>query len=447
MLMRSLKDRALSVLGFAALLCSIGVSTSAQTSPPTMIHETETSRYGTYMGTWSRNGQSYGAVWNNLAAATITVRRFDPSLVEIYREDLPNTTSSGLTATYKGQISESGNSIVNGTVTWTWPGHNGYPASGTWTAEWIQIRWSGKDITNTTQSALVGQQIALSASLPAGATLAKQPWSPWSAEGLTVGGFKIAPLVFYPLTGSPVKADFTGDSTSFYWIAPGYFQVTLSATLSNNQPILAKAAFNIDGPALPKVISEASHVAIEDGPVLSFGNAEPGMAFKASAEVPTAVNGSFVWIQLINKDVVVLIGQDGSNKTCNLVIETALDNTFPYAYGDSAADSPAWPLDSTDTRVTRTFAARMYLLWNPALPSGCTLPATSREGTCTSIPVPLGYLDWQFNGGAQARPSGNWTPSGPDCSKGCSSTFQSSTQFPLWTRLSSNDILDLIPCK
>jgi hypothetical protein len=422
---------------------------SAQTSPPTMIHETETSEYGTYTGTWASNGQNYGASWNNLAAATITVRRFDPSSVEIYREDLPNTTSSGLTAIYKGQISESGNSIVNGTVTWNWPGRRGYPASGTWTAEWIRILWNGKDITNTTQSAVAGQQIALTASLPPGATLAKQLWSPWSVEGLTVGGFKIAPLVLFPRAGSPIKADFIRDSTSFYWIAPGYFQVTLSATVSNSQPILAKAAFNIDGPALPKVIAETGHVAIEDGPVLSFGNAEPGMAFKASAEVPTAVNGTFVWIQLINKDVVVLITQNGSSKTCNVAVETALDNTFPYAYGDSTSDSPDWSFDSTDTRMTRTFTARMYLLWNPALPSGCTLPDTDlgQEGTCTSIPVPLGYVDWEFNGGAQAKPSGKWTPFGPECSKGCSSAFRPSTEYPLWTHYISNVNLDLVACK
>src|SRR5262249_42893505 len=101
--------------------------------------------------------------------------------------------------------------------------------------------------------------------------------------------------------------------------------------------------------------------------------------------------GTFVWIQLINKDVVVSIAKDGSSKTCNLAVEGKLDNSYPYAYGDSTSDSPGWPLDPTEIRVTRTFTARMYLLCNQTLPSRCTHPdtETGQERTCTSIAVPL----------------------------------------------------------
>src|SRR5215831_5435312 len=98
--MRPLEACVLYSIRLAILLCCIAVPVSAQTSLPTIIQETETAGSYTYTGTWYWNGQDYSATWNNQAAATLTVKNFVPSSVEIIRTDLSNTTSEGLTATY-----------------------------------------------------------------------------------------------------------------------------------------------------------------------------------------------------------------------------------------------------------------------------------------------------------------------------------------------------------
>lgn len=89
-----------------------------------------------FYGTWTLDGQVYNAVWNNGALATLTVQSFTPASVIINRTDIPGSVSYGMTAVYTGQISSAGNSILNGSVTWTWPGHYGYPATGSWSAYW-----------------------------------------------------------------------------------------------------------------------------------------------------------------------------------------------------------------------------------------------------------------------------------------------------------------------
>lgn len=96
---------------------------------PVIISEAE----NTYVATWTWTGSSYNAVWNEGSIATMTVVSFTPASVIINRVDTTGV-SAGLTAVYNGQI--SGKSIVNASATWTWPGHAGYPATGTWVATW-----------------------------------------------------------------------------------------------------------------------------------------------------------------------------------------------------------------------------------------------------------------------------------------------------------------------
>jgi hypothetical protein len=99
---------------------------------PSIIQEQEAG----LTGTWSRSGQGFSATWNNGAVANLEVRSFTPASIRIVRTDTSDSGSAGLTAVYTGQISDAGNTVVNGSVTWTWPGHPGFPATGTWTASW-----------------------------------------------------------------------------------------------------------------------------------------------------------------------------------------------------------------------------------------------------------------------------------------------------------------------
>jgi uncharacterized protein (TIGR03437 family) len=112
---------------------------SAQTKPPAgvpaVIFECD---HGVYVscGTWTWDNGHYDDYAINGAVATLTVQSFTAESVIINRTDTSQSVSYGLTGVYTGQISSQGNSIVNGSVTWTWPGHNGFPFKGTWTGSW-----------------------------------------------------------------------------------------------------------------------------------------------------------------------------------------------------------------------------------------------------------------------------------------------------------------------
>jgi len=84
-------------------------------------------------GTWNFNGILGTAEWSNGAEAKVVIERFDDNDIEIRRIDLPNSSSYGLTAVYKGAL--HGNRI-EGTVVWSWNGHwdDEHP-SGRWSAE------------------------------------------------------------------------------------------------------------------------------------------------------------------------------------------------------------------------------------------------------------------------------------------------------------------------
>ncbi len=99
---------------------------------PAIINETEAG----VSGVWTKDAESYSASWGNGAVATLMVSSFTPASVVVRRTDTSASISAGLTAVYAGKISSAGNSIVDGTVTWTWPGVQGFPATGEWSATW-----------------------------------------------------------------------------------------------------------------------------------------------------------------------------------------------------------------------------------------------------------------------------------------------------------------------
>ncbi len=84
-------------------------------------------------GTWKFSGVMGTADWNDGAEATVVIERFDEDGIEIRRIDLPNSSSYGLTAVYKGTIHGD---RVEGTVVWSWNGHwNDEHPTGHWSAE------------------------------------------------------------------------------------------------------------------------------------------------------------------------------------------------------------------------------------------------------------------------------------------------------------------------
>ncbi len=94
--------------------------------PGDVLNECETST-STICGKFTREGNSFKAEWANGAKATLSIERFDSTVI-LNRYDQEGA-STGLSARYVGE--RTGNRI-EGDVTWTW---NEQSWKGTWTAE------------------------------------------------------------------------------------------------------------------------------------------------------------------------------------------------------------------------------------------------------------------------------------------------------------------------
>jgi hypothetical protein len=283
---------------------------------------------------------------------------------------------------------------------------------------------SGTDITGTTQSVVVGQQIVLYASYGSGVSVNSQSWS---VPGTIVGGFSTAPT-----NGGPNPVSLNGQSTTVYWVTAANSQtVTFTLNYGSSQTAKAQATFNIAGPSSPNVTTQLGQAAINPGPVLQFGVPPSvlGIQFSASATQPAGYSGSFVWVQLLTTYVVGLTISSG-NQTCNGTGIPGLDNTYPYpsVSGNSSLtnDQPKTSLPSTATEVTLNVNAQMFLMWRP--------------GLSNDIPVPLGSVAWQFFGDAVQNTSNSTWSVQPDSSRSANSFVQSSS-YATWTSTFTNGVL------
>ena len=314
--------------------------------------------------------------------------------------------------------------------------------------------------STTTTTAVVGQQIVL--------TTSGQPCSvtsnTWVVPGDTNGGFNPQTL------GNQVQpTNFTQSSNTFYWTNAGNSRsVTYSYAMSNGQSSpVATAKFNVSGAsgsftATPGTVDVwASNIAFGGKfqyPGLELGNATSsnGIDFAITATAPTGggANAAFQWVQLINSSTVQKYRTTPS--TPNVVPGAGLDNWYPYVSdsGNSPAtnDSPGMQLTTTGTtafgEAAETFGATMYLMWDPALPSGCTPASTllsggaivSKASTCKSIPVPIAHVSWGFNGDAinTLENQANQTTWILSCGAPTPASPVTSDSYPTWTKVDSN---------
>jgi hypothetical protein len=345
---------------------------------------------------------------------------------------------------------------------------NGQPSTGTDTATvqpvtpTPQITFNGSNISGTTQSVVAGQQIALSVPTPSGYSIQSQSWA-FSNQSSITGGFVNGDCTLGTQPSASAGGceagdpDLTQNSLTFYWINPGDNgeTVTYTYTLNNGQSQTATATFNIGGPTgnlLPTATMLPNNQAVQidnfdSGPTMDVTGASYaggssgiyGIVFTANANQPSNDSGSFVWVQIINGDKREVVDEDGSFD-CPAQPESGLDNTYPYASGThNATDKPYVPL-SPEAELQRSFQATMYLMWDPALPSGCTPATANQQSQCSSIPVPLGSVGWSFSGCAinTLATQGNGTTWSLQCGLAAPSTAQSSG-YPEWTNALSNN--------
>jgi hypothetical protein len=429
---------AMPTISVLLLIFSLPAQAQGESSPtiPSVIHETE----GRAFGTWTLANGQYNAGWSNGAIAVITVERFDSQSVILRRTDSSNSVSRGLTAVYTGRISGTGDSIQNGSVTWTWPGVSGYPATGTWNASWetVRIFHGGIDIIGTTPSVVVGQQINLRVALSNGVTCSRPMWR---VQGLAVAGFEALPSFYKPEGGSAVPIDFTASSASkrFYWVRGGTFLVTASCMLGT-QTLSSQVAFKVNMPNMATASAKLGKINIIQNSrretLLKLGGSLSNLGIKFQTQ--PANTGAYQWVQIISG--LEIVKYKPSGRTERIIISGALDTYYPYANYNNPDnflmdDNPGVILESRFTAVSEVMSARMYLMWNPRLPTNCVPTSTiNGAGTCTSISVPLGYIDWQWSGAAQYDASRKKWNLVPGSTSKFAKPFVRSSIFPSWER-------------
>jgi len=312
------------------------------------------------------------------------------------------------------------------------------------TIVWTQNGCGGTSIAGTTQTVVVGQKISFTGCIPQTVPqITSVSWSPSLPTGApnqavtAVGGYALGYSSPQATPGSAqvVALQAASCSTSqsscaypsFYFISQGSSQFRFSYTPTGGTSQDANVTFNVVGPtgvSLTAKPAQDYQVTIRPGSALAAGhaygtNATAGMSFTASATlagVPKGQNGGFTWVQLIDKWQSQERTASGA-QTClkNSLVSSqlpVLDNWYPYPSGgtyytfpfqfDSANDSPQVALASTSALGEKAYSMQftMYLMWDPALPSGCN-PASinnvslvSAQSQCESIPVPLASLVW-----------------------------------------------------
>ena len=339
----------------------------------------------------------------------------------------------------------------------------------------ISVIDDGSGTEPTPQNAVVGQQIKLKTKPTAdklttlGLAFSANTWTAGPAAGPSnnVGG--------YSQTTSSTKitqTKLTKPDLTTYWLypqsdnpltyqycvnIPGLSATDIAGGLNCSLP--ADATFKSIGPTATIVPTTTAWHVSRPIPVcnstgkeqmLIFGRLDPqtsttcnnvvatsGITFNATVNTLPGSSGQTEWIQVISTNEIT--GDSVSGALFLINEGTGLDNFLPYnienpdpvdATTTTTNDSPGNDLGVDEATLTRTFTARMYLMW------------TSQ--TSGSIPVPLGYVKWVISGTSVANES-NTPPWSLASSTPTSRTFHVSKDtgtkthgLPTWSSLVTN---------
>jgi hypothetical protein len=221
------------------------------------------------------------------------------------------------------------------------------------------------------------------------------------------------------------------NNVAFFWVNPGTtesvtYQYCVGA--NNTDCSSVSAPFTINGPTgvtvvtypTPGTLAPVNVLIQTDSQTyleLGTGNGNTPATLGIILQATTSNSGWYEWVQLINTDHIQYLDSGGKHGCIpkNWTGQSQLDDVYPFSsgianqqVGNVTQDSPRTPLAP---EISQSFGADMYLLWDPAIPpsgqSSCTpatvaskVPGVGSPSTCSSNPVPLGHIHWQWSGDA-----------------------------------------------
>ncbi len=289
-----------------------------------------------------------------------------------------------------------------------------------------RIFWGAQDITGSSQSVVVGQQLLLNVTLHPSLEILTETWT-IEPQGDYVGGF-----VHTPARGGPQPVTRNGPSITLYWVRPGLDRrITYRVTTADGQSASATVHFDVQGPSLRDVmVVQPIDITVRPGDDLGSSYmdfAGSGIWFQAHYNLPAGLLRNYTWAQVVTQDLILIrIGAD--HLVCRpqsdpqAELGAALDTDYPYDWHNPVRDSPPIQLQPDMEEVSRDFHARMYLLWG--------------SGMSNSIVVPLGYVPWHFQGHVIRKDllANSWTlldgSGGPDDP---AHPYRSTRSYPTWS--------------
>jgi hypothetical protein len=300
-----------------------------------------------------------------------------------------------------------------------------------------KILYAGAEVTGQTGiKVAVGEQISVSMDANGLSVQTQQ----WDIPGTRIKGYTIAKA-----SGQVTQlTEVSEPQVSFYWVDGSPARtVTLSYVLSDGTKGSVGATFNVESPTAASISTPTGTVAIVctlqtvvaklappcwtklgDTTSLNFGGTPTniGITYDPSLTPPPDFSGQTMLAQVIDSTTTAVKYSNGTSKTCSAM--NALDSGIPFPSldnpGVTLAPSAVPGVNTTDARVATSFT--IFLMWRPQI-----------QGA-TTIPVPMGHVDWRWYGQADFQ-NQSWVLA--PTSSGSADPFVASTNFPQWNAYAS----------
>jgi hypothetical protein len=276
---------------------------------------------------------------------------------------------------------------------------------------------SGKDVTNSTSTILIGTQISLSAQLaPQGTQTAAN--GQWTVSGCDpVGGFSVTAT-----TGAITPLSTQGGSVVLYCTqgtGSTPMNVTYSVTLSSGETLTQQTSYVVTVPSfsvsvsqapMPEVVFFERNVIFSNGPAplpeMLYGNPHSGMSASygpVSQAIPLT-SGNYQWVQLVNLSTITQTDDPSDPDPEDTDSYTGLDTRYPAYTSTYFNDSPIQPfgeyLPNTNTfagfkEVIRDDQFTLYLEFQPGSGS-----------SNSNLFVPIWKVTWVWGGTATQNADG-----------------------------------------
>ena len=279
---------------------------------------------------------------------------------------------------------------------------------------------AGVDLTDQTNTVIVGQQINLRCQLSATMTNVTLTNFQWTVPGFAISNYVVAAdsssamvVTNFPLNNSNVV---------FYWVDGATNRVVQCSATVQGKTVTAQAAFNVLRPTA-KVTTQTTSVGIDTfltPPRLGFYDVNTytdGITFSNTMTIPSGFSGTNEWVQIVLNPY---RARQDTNSVWWVLTENGaapyLDTSYPYTNvtANIAVDSPITPLLNGYREVTVTNSFKMWLMFKP----------TGGQW------IPLRTVTWNWSGTALLSgtnwvlASGSWSTNPLDADAG--------TIFPQW---------------